>query len=76
MTITTKEDIFNARDYLVQLINLAIKQPYINVPTDNTLEEELLRATQARDAFAIFDCENLANIIVAINRLTQYLVDK
>ena len=50
--ITTKEDIFNARDYLVQLINLAIKQPYINVPTDNTLEEELLRATQARDAFA------------------------
>ncbi len=50
--ITAKEDIFNARDYLVQLINLAIKQPYINVPTDNTLEEELLRATQARDAFA------------------------
>lgn len=31
---------------------------------------------KARDAFAIFDCENLANIIVAINRLTQYLVDK
>ena len=50
--ITNKEDIFNARDYLIQLINIAIKQPYINVPTDNTLEEELLRATQARDAFA------------------------
>ena len=31
---------------------------------------------KAKDAFAIFDCENLANIVVAINRLTQYLVDK
>ncbi len=50
--ISNKEDIYSARDYLIQLINIAIEQPYINVPTDNALEEELLRATQARDAFA------------------------
>ena len=50
--LTSKEDVFNARDYIIQLINIAIKQPYINVPTDNALEEELFRATQARDAFA------------------------
>lgn len=31
---------------------------------------------KARDAFAIIDRENLANITVAINRLSQYLVDK
>ena len=50
--INDKEETVLARDYLVELINIAIKQPYINVPTDNALEEELLRATQARDMFA------------------------
>lgn len=50
--INDKEDSEKCRDYLVKLINKAIKEPYINVPTDNALEEELLRATQARDIFA------------------------
>lgn len=42
----------NAKNSLVDLINIVIRQPYINVPDDNKLEEELLRATQARDSFA------------------------
>ena len=50
--INDKEDIENARPYLISLINAAIKVPYINVPADNALEEELLKATQARDSFA------------------------
>ncbi len=50
--INDKEDIENARPYLIELINTAIKVPYINVPADNSLEEELLKATQARDSFA------------------------
>ena len=41
-----------AKNSLVDLINIVIRQPYINVPDDNKLEEELLRATQARDSFA------------------------
>ncbi len=50
--INSKEDTQNARDYLSELVKIVIAQPYINVPTDNALEEELLRATQARDSFA------------------------
>ena len=50
--INSKEDIENARPYLLSLINTVIKVPYINVPADNALEEELLKATQARDTFA------------------------
>ncbi len=50
--INDKEDIENARPYLLSLINTVIKVPYINVPADNALEEELLKATQARDTFA------------------------
>ena len=50
--INSKEDKENARDYLSELVSVVIQQPYINVPTDNALEEELLRATQARDSFA------------------------
>ena len=50
--INNNEDPINAKDYLVTLVNMVIDQPYINVPTDNALEEELLKATQARDTFA------------------------
>ncbi len=50
--VNNKEDNAECRDYLIELINQVIKIPYINVPTDNVLEEELLRATQARDSFA------------------------
>lgn len=50
--IATEEDTFNARNYLIQLLNMSSKQPYMNVNADNALEEELLRATQARDSFA------------------------
>lgn len=50
--INSDEDPINAREYLIDLLNIVIRQPYINVPDDNNLEEELLRATQARDSFA------------------------
>ena len=50
--INDREDIEKAKPYLVSLINTVIKVPYINVPADNALEEELLKATQARDSFA------------------------
>ena len=50
--INSKEDRENAREYLSALVKIVIDQPYINVPADNSLEEELLRATQARDSFA------------------------
>ncbi len=50
--INDKEDIEKAKPYLIDLINTAIKVPYINVDADNSLEEELLKATHARDSFA------------------------
>ena len=50
--INNKDNINDAKQYLVELINTVIKVPYINVPADNSLEEELLKATQARDSFA------------------------
>ena len=50
--INNKENIEKSKPYLINLINTAIKVPYINVPADNALEEELLKATQARDSFA------------------------
>lgn len=50
--ISDNEDIFNARSYLIKLISKSAKQPYMNINADNALEEELLRATQARDSFA------------------------
>lgn len=50
--INNKENPENAKGFLIDLINIVIKQPYINVPADNSLEEELLKATQARDSFA------------------------
>lgn len=50
--INNNEQPEEAKGYLLELINIVIKQPYINVPADNSLEEELLKATQARDSFA------------------------
>lgn len=50
--INNNESILEAKSYLVNLINQVIEVPYINVAADNNLEEELLRATQARDSFA------------------------
>lgn len=50
--LSSNTDNFNARSYIIKLINMSSKQPYMNVDIDNALEEELLRATQARDTFA------------------------
>ena len=50
--ITNNEDNFEARPYLLSLINQAKSIPYMEVNADNSLEDELLRATQARDVFA------------------------
>ena len=45
-------DTFLARGYIIDLINMAMKVPYMNMPIDNNLETELLKATKARDTFA------------------------
>ena len=50
--LTKDEEAFNAREYLIALIEKAESIPFMNVPANNALEEELLRATQARDSFA------------------------
>lgn len=50
--VNNNEDISNTKKYLISLLNVVIRQPYINIKANNELEEELLRATQARDNFA------------------------
>ncbi len=50
--INENGDMTQAKNYLISLITKALEQPYMNVAADNALEEELLRATQARDTFA------------------------
>lgn len=50
--ISKDEDPFNARPYIISLIDQAIKQPYMNIPNGNALEEKLLKATRDRDTFA------------------------
>ncbi|HAB67474.1 MAG TPA: hypothetical protein DCE23_08920 [Firmicutes bacterium] len=63
--INNKESKKKTKPYLVDLINQVISIPYINVPTDNLLEEELLRATQARDSFANEIDQKTYNILEA-----------
>ena len=63
--INNKEDVSECKEYLVDLVNQVIRIPYINVPTDNFLEEELLRATQARDSFANEIDQKTYNILEA-----------
>lgn len=63
--INNKESKKKTKPYLVELINQVVSIPYINVPTDNLLEEELLRATQARDSFANEIDQKTYNILEA-----------
>lgn len=63
--INNKEDLSKTRPYLINLLNQVIRIPYINVPTNNALEEELLRATQARDSFANEIDQKTYNILEA-----------
>lgn len=63
--INNKEDLSKTRPYLINLLNQVIKIPYINVPINNALEEELLRATQARDSFANEIDQKTYNILEA-----------
>ena len=54
-----KEDINSDKDpdtytsHIIELINKAHQVPYMNVEANKRLEEELLKATQARDSFAL-----------------------
>lgn len=54
-----KEDINSDKDteeyasQIIELINKAHQVPYMNVEANKRLEEELLKATQARDSFAL-----------------------
>ena len=50
--IAKGQDIFDARPYLNKLVAKAIEVPYMDRNLDNSLEEELLHATQERDNFA------------------------
>lgn len=50
--INNNEDLSKTHPYLTNLLNQIIRIPYINVPANNALEEELLKATRARDSFA------------------------
>lgn len=45
-------DTFLSRGYVIDLVNMANKVPYMDMPIDNNLEAELLKATKARDTFA------------------------
>ncbi len=45
-------DIFDARNYLIELLSKASKTPYMDEYPDNALEEKLLEATKERDDFA------------------------
>lgn len=63
--INNKEDLSKTRPYLTNLLNQVIRIPYINVPINNALEEELLRATQARDSFANEIDQKTYNILEA-----------
>lgn len=63
--INNKEDLSKTRPYLINLLNQVIRIPYINVPINNALEEELLRATQARDSFANEIDQKTYNILEA-----------
>lgn len=63
--INNKEDLSKTRPYLINLLNQVIRIPYINVSINNALEEELLRATQARDSFANEIDQKTYNILEA-----------
>ena len=63
--INNKEDLSKTRPYLINLLKQVIRIPYINVPINNALEEELLRATQARDSFANEIDQKTYNILEA-----------
>ena len=45
-------DAFLARSYIIDLVNKANRVPFMQMPIDNNLENELLKATKARDTFA------------------------
>ena len=64
----------------IKPFNLELRKTFNNFKDYNKNVDIFLYSLEvykeSRDAFAIIDRENLANITVAINRLTQYLVDK
>ncbi len=50
--INSDEEPEAIKSFLIDLINIVIKKPYMNIKANKELEEELLKATQARDTFA------------------------
>ena len=51
--INEEKDSTSYRDNLINLLNQAHRVPYMNVDANKLLEEELLKATQERDSFAL-----------------------
>lgn len=77
--LNESNDAFPARAYLTRLIKKAMSEPYMNVEADNALEEELLRATQARDTFANEIDQKSYNIMETVNPAqirVEYLKEK
>lgn len=50
--LSTSDDTYEAKNYVNTLIEQAKKVPFLERDADANLEEELLKATQARDEFA------------------------
>lgn len=61
--LSTSDDKFEAKNYVLTLIEEAKKVPFIERDADATLEEELLKATQERDEFATLISTKTYNIL-------------
>lgn len=61
--LSTSDDKFEAKNYVLTLIEEAKKVPFIERDADATLEEELLKATQERDEFANLISTKTYNIL-------------
>ncbi len=65
--LTSGKDNFEARNYLIELINTASKVPYMDVYVDQSLEDKLTAATKERDDFASFIDKKTYDIMESLN---------
>lgn len=65
--INEEKDSTTYRDNLIKLLNQAHRVPYMNVDANKLLEEELLKATQERDSFALEIDQKNYSLLETIN---------
>ena len=65
--INEEKDSNTYRDNLIKLLNQAHRIPYMNVDANKLLEEELLKATQERDSFALEIDQKNYSLLETIN---------